>query len=164
MSSEQLFDNLAVQQAAREQVVGEARLREPRRDQIELRAVDIESLIGADHPARIIWGYVEGLDLRELEDAVKSRQGRPSHPAITPRLCQDYAKAGACPVALRDQPRNRQRASGRRGSVSSGSTRPGRRGRKSPSSASSGGTTGATKTMMRRSNRGPRRRMRKRAS
>jgi len=31
------------------------RLREPQRDQIELRAVDIESLIGDDHPARVIW-------------------------------------------------------------------------------------------------------------
>ena len=37
---------------------GEPRLREPKRDQIELRAVDIESLIGEDHPARMIWTYV----------------------------------------------------------------------------------------------------------
>ena len=65
---------------------GAARLREPRRDQIELRAVDIESLIGEDHPARVIWAYVEGLSLGELEDRIKSREGRPGHPAISPRL------------------------------------------------------------------------------
>ncbi|UPK08438.1 IS1182 family transposase [Bradyrhizobium sp. 170] len=65
---------------------GAPRLREPRRDQIELRAVDIESLIGQDHPARVIWAYVEGLDLSELEDRVKARENRPGHPAPSPRL------------------------------------------------------------------------------
>jgi transposase len=65
---------------------GAPRLREPRRDQIELRAVDIESLIGEGHPARVIWSYVEGLDLRELEDRIKARGERPGHPATSPRL------------------------------------------------------------------------------
>ncbi len=62
------------------------RLREPKRDQIELRAVDIESLIGEDHPVRVIWSYVEDLDLRELEDRIKARGDRPGHPATSPRL------------------------------------------------------------------------------
>jgi transposase len=62
------------------------RLREPRRDQIELRAVDIESLIGEEHPARVIWCYVEGLELGELEDRIKARGDRPGHPATSPRL------------------------------------------------------------------------------
>jgi transposase len=66
--------------------LGAPRLREPRRDQIELRAVDIESLIGDDHPARVIWAYVEGLDLSELEDRIKARGARPGHPATSPRL------------------------------------------------------------------------------
>jgi len=66
--------------------LGAPRLREPRRDQIELRAVDIESLIGVDHPVRVIWTYVEGLDLKELEERIRSREGRPGHPAISPRL------------------------------------------------------------------------------
>jgi transposase len=62
------------------------RLREPERDQIELRSVDIESLIGQDHPVRVIWAYVEGLELSELEDRIKAREDRPGHPAISPRL------------------------------------------------------------------------------
>jgi transposase len=65
---------------------GVPRLREPKRDQIELRAVDIESLIGEDHPVRVIWAYVEGLDLRELEDRIKARGEQPGHPATSPRL------------------------------------------------------------------------------
>src|SRR3974390_17185 len=66
--------------------LGVPRLREPKRDQIELRAVDIESLIGQDHPARVIWTYVEGLDLSELEQRIKARADRPGHPATSPRL------------------------------------------------------------------------------
>jgi transposase len=65
---------------------GAPRLREPMRDQVELRAVDIDSLIGQDHPARVIWAYVEGLDLSELEDRIKARENRPGHPAPSPRL------------------------------------------------------------------------------
>jgi transposase len=56
------------------------------RDQVELRAVDIESLIGQDHPARVMWAYVEGLELSELEDRIKARENRPGHPAPSPRL------------------------------------------------------------------------------
>src|SRR6266545_3610879 len=88
MAGDELFGELPEQ--AKPQVdgmpLGEPRLREPRRDQIELRATDIESLIGEDHLARIIWAYVVGLDLRELEDRIKARGDRPGHPATSPRL------------------------------------------------------------------------------
>jgi transposase len=66
--------------------LGRPRLREPQRDQVALRAVDIESLIGEDHRVRVIWTYVEGLDLSELENRIKARGDRPGHPATSPRL------------------------------------------------------------------------------
>ncbi len=88
MAGEELFGELPEQ--TRPQVdaapLGAPRLREPRRDQIELRAMDIESLVGQDHPVRVIWAYVEGLDLSELEDGIKARDDRPGHPATSPRL------------------------------------------------------------------------------
>jgi transposase len=34
----------------------------------------------------VIWTYVEGLDLSELEDRIKARGDRPGHPATSPRL------------------------------------------------------------------------------
>jgi transposase len=88
MAGDELFGDLPEQarpqgDAARQ---GAPRLREPQRDQVELRAVDLDSLIGEDHSARVIWRYVEGLDLSELEDRIKAREGRPGHPATTPRL------------------------------------------------------------------------------
>jgi transposase len=88
MAGDGLFGELLAQakpQAAAAPA-GAPRLREPARDQIELRAVDIDSLIGADHRARVIWAYVEGLDLAELEDRIKAREHRPGHPVAAPRL------------------------------------------------------------------------------
>ncbi len=66
--------------------MGKVRLREPVRDQIELRAVDIESLIGAEDPARVIWAYVEKLDLSALEEAIKAREDRPGQAPASPQL------------------------------------------------------------------------------
>src|SRR6267143_6808507 len=82
-----LFGELPEQTAAKQESgIGAPRLWEPERDTIELRAMSLDSLIGADHPARLIWAYVLRLDLRELEDEIKAREGVPGHPAITPRL------------------------------------------------------------------------------
>jgi transposase len=87
MGEEELFEGLPEQVGPlRAGAAGAPRLREPVRDQVELRAVDLESLIGADHPVRVVWGYVARLDLRVLEDAIGSREGRAGHPAIAPRL------------------------------------------------------------------------------
>jgi transposase len=86
MADDELFRELPQQATPQRDAAGEPRLREPQRDQIEWRSMDIDTLIGMDHPARTIWAYVEGLDLRELEDAIKSREGTPGHPTISPRL------------------------------------------------------------------------------
>ena len=86
MSGDELFSDLPQQTSDRVSDPGRPRVREPMRDQVELRAVDLESLIGESHPARVIWSYVEGLDLRELEDRIKARGDRPGHPATSPRL------------------------------------------------------------------------------
>jgi len=87
MGDDGLFDDLPeVSRSGKEDTGGAPRLRAPVRDQIELRAVDIDSLIGADHPARVVWGYVESLDLSVLEDGIMAREGLPGHPPIAPRL------------------------------------------------------------------------------
>ena len=41
--------------ARRANVGGTARVMSPRRDQVELCAVDLKSLLAADHPARMVW-------------------------------------------------------------------------------------------------------------
>jgi transposase len=43
-------------------------------------------LVAPDHPARVIWAYVEKLDLRDLEEAIRAREHTPGQSAASPRL------------------------------------------------------------------------------
>lgn len=63
-----------------------ARLLQPNRRQIELRAADLESLLGEEHLARLVWGYVERQDLSELIGRVKARGSNAGRSAIDPRI------------------------------------------------------------------------------
>src|SRR3981081_4450692 len=87
MMEKGLFGERPEQAAVKQEAgLGAPRMWEPERDTIELRAMSLDSLIGGDHPARLIWAYVSRLDLRELEARIKAREGVAGHPAITPRL------------------------------------------------------------------------------
>jgi transposase len=86
MADEELFDDLPEQTAPQAFDAGRPRLREPVRDQIELRAVDLDRLIASDHPARVIWDYVQRLDLSSLEQAVRAREHTPGQAPASPRL------------------------------------------------------------------------------
>ena len=85
MAGDELFDELPEQLAPRAPE-GVARLRHPVRDQLEFRSVDLDSLLPSAHRARVIWAYVEKLDLSGLYEPIKAREGRPGHPPIDPRL------------------------------------------------------------------------------
>ena len=65
---------------------GQPRVLEPNRAQVELRASDLESLLGEDHRARLVWGYVERQNLSGLFDAIKARGAVPGRRAIDPRI------------------------------------------------------------------------------
>jgi transposase len=56
------------------------------RNQIELRAVDLEATISLDHPARNVWAFVERLDLSALYGAIGSVEGRAGRAAIDPKI------------------------------------------------------------------------------
>jgi transposase len=86
MSGDGLFPDLPVEAKAEAAKSGVPRLREPVRDQIELRPVDIDALIGPDHTARVIWDYTCRLDLRSLEDEVRARTHTPGQAPVSPRL------------------------------------------------------------------------------
>lgn len=86
MSRETLFGDLPEVEAVSREWSGSPRLREPVRDQVELRAVDLEALLPAEHPARVIWAYVERLDLSVLEETVRARAHGPGQAPVSPRL------------------------------------------------------------------------------
>jgi hypothetical protein len=58
MADETLFGDLPESDPVKTGWTGAPRLREPVRDQIELRAVDLEALLPAGHPARVIRAYI----------------------------------------------------------------------------------------------------------
>jgi transposase len=63
-----------------------ARVLEPNRKQLELRPVDLESLLPQGHRARIVWGFVIGQDLQALYAGIKAIVGGPGRPAIAPEI------------------------------------------------------------------------------
>ena len=66
--------------------VGVPRLMTPQRDQIELRACDLDSLLAADHAARTVWAFVQSLDLAPLHARIRSLEGSAGRPAIDPAI------------------------------------------------------------------------------
>ena len=63
-----------------------ARLRTAERRQVALRPVSLDELVPDDHRVRVVWRFVEGLDLSALLGPIKSLEGRPGHPAADPRI------------------------------------------------------------------------------
>jgi transposase len=82
---QQLPTNSSVE-APVEVAAGVPRVMSPQRDQVELRAVDLQSLLAPDHPARTVWAFVQALDLAPLYSAIKSVQGSGGAPAIDPQI------------------------------------------------------------------------------
>lgn len=65
---------------------GTPRLQRPNRGQVELRSIDLDGLLPADHRARLVWAFVEGLDLAPLYDRIKAVEGHPGRPPIDPAI------------------------------------------------------------------------------
>ena len=63
-----------------------ARVMRPDRRQLRWDMVDLERLLPADHRARIVWSFVESLDLSELYERVKSRDGEAGRTAADPAV------------------------------------------------------------------------------
>src|SRR5258707_547442 len=88
MSSEDgLFKDLSEQAAPQPAGRGAPRLRHPERHQVGFELAALDDLVPDDHPVRAVWQFVETmLDLSELDEAVKSREGSAGHPAAAANL------------------------------------------------------------------------------
>jgi transposase len=58
----------------------------PNRAQVELYPCDLETLLPPGHAARLVWRFVEGLDLKTFYAAIRAREGRPGRSPIDPRI------------------------------------------------------------------------------
>jgi transposase/IS5 family transposase len=62
------------------------RVQRPNRQQLELRPADLDGLLPAEHRARVVWQFVEGLALGPLYAQVKAIEGHAGRPAIDPAI------------------------------------------------------------------------------
>lgn len=65
---------------------GGARVDRPNRTQLHWDMVDLEALLPKDHRARVVWAFVESLDLAPLYAKIKARDEVAGRPAIDPPL------------------------------------------------------------------------------
>jgi len=65
---------------------GAVRVHGPERKQVEWLATDLDSLIPEEHPARIVWAFVERQDLGALYAEIRARTHTRGRDAIDPRI------------------------------------------------------------------------------
>lgn len=62
------------------------RLETANRNQIELQPCDLEALLPPGHAARLVWRFVDGLDLSAFYATIRAREGRAGRAAIDPKI------------------------------------------------------------------------------
>jgi len=76
----------APQKAEPADLVGRPRLKRANRGQLAWQVVDLDSLLAEDHKARIVWEWVQGVDVQPLEAQIKAVEGQAGQNAIDPRI------------------------------------------------------------------------------
>ncbi len=76
----------AVSEAGEEEEARKPRFQQIDREQLFWRKVDVERLIGDDHPARAIWEFVGKLDLSGYSAEIRAVEGKAGRPAFNPQL------------------------------------------------------------------------------
>jgi transposase len=65
---------------------GVARFQRADRLQMRMQEYSLNALLPEDHQARVVWEYVEGLDLRCLYESIRAVEGVPGRDPIDPRI------------------------------------------------------------------------------
>ena len=83
-----LFGDLpaAAGPAASRAPAGKPRVVMPNRHQVELRPMDLESLLPEGHRARLVWGWVQQQDLSTMYQAIKVQEGGVGRSALAPEM------------------------------------------------------------------------------
>lgn len=62
------------------------RIRRPVRNQVEMMARDLDSLVPEDHTVRGVWQFINRMDLSEFYGSIKAAVDRPGRPASDPQV------------------------------------------------------------------------------
>ena len=66
--------------------VGRPRMQRPDRHQVAIRMLALDGLLPEDHQARLVWQYVDGLDMTPLYDLIRAVEGRAGRNPIDPKI------------------------------------------------------------------------------
>jgi transposase len=67
-------------------MTGAARVVRPDRRQLQWDLLDLDGLLAADHRARMVWSFVESLDLAPFYAGIAAREGEAGRPATDPAV------------------------------------------------------------------------------
>ncbi|MEM6474084.1 MAG: IS1182 family transposase [Planctomycetota bacterium] len=62
------------------------RVNRPERTQVEMQLLSLDQMLDKDHRARIVWQFVNSLDLQPLYEGFKATQGQSGRNAIAPEI------------------------------------------------------------------------------
>jgi len=65
---------------------GQARTKRPERTQVEMQLLSLDQWLDADHRVRMVWKYVESLDLSELYESIKATVDNVGRDPIDPQI------------------------------------------------------------------------------
>lgn len=65
---------------------GAPRMQRPDRYQMRMQVQSLDALLPEDHRARLVWEYVEGLDMTPLYQQIRAVEGRAGRDPIDPRI------------------------------------------------------------------------------
>jgi transposase len=84
--SDSLFEDVTPTPSEPEVADAPVRYETANRSQVELLPVDLEALLPPGHAARLVWRFVEGLDVSALYAGIKAREGGPGRTPIDPKI------------------------------------------------------------------------------
>ena len=65
---------------------GRPRMQRANRQQVAMRLLSLDRLLPEDHQARLVWQYVDGLDMTPLYDLIRAVEGRAGRSPIDPEI------------------------------------------------------------------------------
>jgi transposase len=84
--SDELFADVDRRAPGPDPTPGPPRFETANRTQVELTPTDLEGLLPPGHAARLVWRFVEGLDLTAFYAAIKAREGGVGRTPIDPKI------------------------------------------------------------------------------
>lgn len=64
----------------------QARVQRPERSQIQWQPMALDQLLPGDHRARVVWRYVDSLDLSALYQKIRAVEGKAGRDAVDPKI------------------------------------------------------------------------------